>query len=349
MELGTDMKFKITSILSVIILTLFLFGCAENSKDAPALVPDSDAVSTDKETPVTQKAPEATSAPGKETEQSPVTDALTDAPPQIETVGEEIVWTPVTEVVEEVIFGEPDTTAPYSEQNDPPAPVTQESFTSRIPEQNGTAPVALMYHLILDEPYIKLESLFVRPSELRGHIEALLEKGYTFIFADEYDYYDGKTVIMSFDDGYIDNYTEAFPIIKKYNVKVTIFMISNYINCPEYLTEGMIREMASSGLVSFQSHTASHAYLTGLSEESLKWEFATSKSVIESLTGRPVKALCYPTGAHNATVERVASEYFDFAYTTSYSNTTAGYPVLELPRIRVSRGFSKEYFSYLIP
>ena len=337
-------------LIAVIIPMLLICGCAKdaNNESAPSDFTD---LSADTKTPVTEKAPEETSRSAKDTTHVSVTEEATDAPPMIETISEELVWTPVTEIVEELIFGEPDPEPEpiYVEPAPPQSAETEEQFKSYIPNKAGTAPVALMYHLILDEPYSKLESLFVRPSELRGHIEALLEKGYTFIFADEYDYYDGKTVIMSFDDGYIDNYTEAFPIIKDYNVKVTIFMISSYINGADYLSEAMIREMSESGLVSFQSHTATHSYLTSLSEDSLRWEFATSKSVIESLTGRPVKALCYPTGAHNAAVERVASDYFDFAYTTAYSNTTAGYPLLELPRIRVSRGFSKEYFSYLIP
>ncbi len=227
--------------------------------------------------------------------------------------------------------------------------ITEDDTTEQDPpETGGTAPLALMYHLILDEPYSALESLFVRPSELRGHIEALIEKGYTFIFADEYGMYDTKTVIMSFDDGYLDNYTEMFPIIKEYNVKVTVFMITDYINGGEYLSEDMIKEMSSSGLVSFQSHTASHPALTTLSEESLRNEFSTSNSVIEGLTGRPVKAICYPSGQYNDLTLSVASEYYSFGYTTVSTNSTAGYPYLELPRLRVNRGYSKEAFASLI-
>ncbi|MBQ7715680.1 MAG: polysaccharide deacetylase family protein [Clostridia bacterium] len=225
---------------------------------------------------------------------------------------------------------------------------TTDSEPAAPPTEGGIAPLALMYHLILDEPYSALESLFVRPSELRGHIEALLEKGYTFIFADEYGAYDTKTVIMSFDDGYLDNYTEMFPIIKEYNVKVTVFMISDYINGGEYLSEDMIKEMSASGLVSFQSHTASHPSLATLGADALRNEFSTSNSVIEALTGRPVKAICYPSGQYNDLTLSVASEYYSFGYTTFSTNSTAGYPYLELPRLRVNRGYSKDYFASLI-
>ena len=154
---------------------------------------------------------------------------------------------------------------------------------------------------------------------------------------------------MSFDDGYIDNYTEVFPIIKEYNVKITIFMISNYVGCPEYMTEDMLKEMSASGLVSIQSHTATHPDLTTQSEESLRAEFQNSKQAIEAITGRKVTALCYPAGAYNGLVTSVASDYFDFAYTTESRISTAGYPALELPRLRVNRGFSKDYFLSIIP
>lgn len=218
-----------------------------------------------------------------------------------------------------------------------------------MPEEGETAPVALMYHLILDEPYSSLESLFVRPSELRGHIEALLEKGYRFIFADEYGMYGEKTVIMSFDDGYADNYTEMFPIIKEYNVKVTVFMVAGYIGGGDFLSEDQIREMSESGLVSFQSHTYNHRSLKGLSEDELAFEFSESNRIIEGITGRPVRALCYPTGAYDENTIYVAKNYYDFAYTTVNRASTAGEDLLALPRLRVSRGRSKTSFSYMIP
>lgn len=218
-----------------------------------------------------------------------------------------------------------------------------------MPKEGENAPIALMYHLILDEPYSSLESLFVRPSELRGHIEVLLERGYRFIFADEYGMYGEKTVIMSFDDGYVDNYTEMFPIIKEYNVKVTVFMVAGYIGGGEFLSEAQIREMSESGLVSFQSHTYNHRSLKGLTEDELAFEFSESNRIIEGITGRLVRALCYPTGAYDENTLSVARNYYDFAYTTVNRVSTAGADPLALPRLRVSRGRSKTSFSYMIP
>lgn len=287
-----------------------------------------------------------------------VTETETEAETETETEPETEVETETSDglsegeiVIEEDIFGNyvpPETTSEEPEYTESTA-VPTVSYTPSYPTSNGIAPIAFMYHLILDEPYSSLESLFVRPSELEGQIQALTEAGYTFIFADEYDRYDKKTVIMSFDDGYLDNYTEMFPIIKKYNAKVTVFMISAYIGGADYLTKDMIREMSASGLVSFQSHTHRHINVTAADNETLRNEFETSKREIKDLTGREVKALCYPTGAYNQNAMAVASEYFDFAYTTVSAVSTAGYDLMSLPRFRVSRGLSKGYFASILP
>ncbi len=323
--MNTIRKIIIPSVLALLI-ALSLVSCGDTS--APSVDTVDDLVFTPIET---DGAPGTASDAAGQTEEPPA-------------AFESAVTSPVTD--------EDQVQPQDTEANEDTAPEATDgipAYVPAVPTGDGNAPLALMYHLVLDQPFSSLESLFVRPSELRGHIEALLEKGYTFIFADDYDYYSGKTVIMSFDDGYLDNYTEVFPIIKEYNVKITIFMISNYINGADYLSADMIKEMSSSGLVSFQSHTASHPDLTTLSADSLRYEFKTSNEAIESLTGRPVRALCYPTGANNAFVQSVASEYYDFAYTTVSTTSTAGYGALELPRLRVNRGFSKDYFLSIIP
>ena len=302
----------LAALLALIFVITAVASCAESKKDAPETVDDRKLVFT----PVTET---------EETEQESATDE--------------------TEPEEAPADALPDDTGASedTDENDTPAYAPQDA-----PQDGSIAPLALMYHLVLDEPFSNLVDLFVRPSELRGHIEALLEAGYTFIFADEYAYSDRKTVIMSFDDGYLDNYTEMFPIIKEYNVKVTVFMISGYIGCDEYLTSEMMEEMSSSGLVSFQSHTESHPNLASLGEAELRYQFESSNKTIESITGRPVTALCYPTGAYNGLTTAVASDYYKFAYTTVSTVSTAGYPPLELPRMRVNRGWDKAYFATLI-
>ena len=68
-----------------------------------------------------------------------------------------------------------------------------------------------------------------------------------------------KSILLTFDDGYRNNYTNAYPILKKYNKKATIFLNTAYVGIDDdYLTWDQILEMYSSGLVDFQLHSHSH-------------------------------------------------------------------------------------------
>ena len=100
---------------------------------------------------------------------------------------------------------------------------------------------------------------------------------------------ESKTIALTFDDGYEDNYHIVFPIIQKYGVPITIFLTAEKIgsrwDTPAGALRGLewkqIREMAKSGLVTFGSHGISHVNLTGLSGPALLREIAGSKTQIE--------------------------------------------------------------------
>ena len=87
-------------------------------------------------------------------------------------------------------------------------------------------PTVLMYHCVHEEPYTENTALFVRPSELEKQLQLLSEMDIDCLFADEFAPVDKNSVILTFDDGYEDNYTYMFPLIKKYNIKVTVYMIA---------------------------------------------------------------------------------------------------------------------------
>jgi len=208
-----------------------------------------------------------------------------------------------------------------------------------IPEKGTYTPAVFMYHLILDEPYSPYENLFVRPSEFEGQVKILNSLGYSYEFAENYGTKEYPTAILTFDDGYEDNYTEMFPILKKYNAKATVFLATSLIGTEHYLTESQIKEMSDSGLVSFQSHTVNHSDLTYLNEAYIRSEMENSISIIEGLTGKKVNSFAYPAGKYNALAVSVVGEYVSFAYTTaSPYNDSSDNPLL-IPRHRIPRGY----------
>lgn len=112
----------------------------------------------------------------------------------------------------------------------------------------------IMYHNISDDKGVS-------PEEFEKHLE-LIQKNYSFKF-EEIESLDNKlpknSILLTFDDGYADNYHNAFPLLKKYNIKATIFLNTAYINRKNfYMNWKQIKEMYESGLVDFQLHTHSH-------------------------------------------------------------------------------------------
>lgn len=215
-------------------------------------------------------------------------------------------------------------------------------------DQERFMPKVLMYHLIEDQPFTDYASLFVRPSDLDQQLGLLTQRGYRFLFAEDYDKTSTPSVALTFDDGYVDNYTEMYPILKKYNAKATIFLISDQIDKPGYLSRAQIKEMSGSGLVSFQSHTKTHRDLTTLSEADARTEFRYSKYIISQITGKPVTVLSYPQGQYTDTLTKIVREYFKKAYSTLPRKIPRGEEMFAISRESIVRDCTMDQFQQLL-
>ena len=189
---------------------------------------------------------------------------------------------------------------------------------SSVPEDYDV-PV-LMYHAVSDEVW-GIRELFVKPENMEKQIVWLLDNGYTPIFFEDLASLDGieKPVILTFDDGYDDNYLYLYSILKKYNVKATIFIITDAVGKKNKLTEEQILEMNQSGLVSFQSHTQSHPDLDLVSPEQQERELTASKNYLARLLKKESFVLCYPTGRYNSSVLKFTKDHYSFAVTMNDS------------------------------
>ena len=184
-------------------------------------------------------------------------------------------------------------------------------YPTTMPE--GKRLPILMYHAVGDEPW-GIASLFVRPDDLEEQLIYLKENGYTTITFEDVGRLDEieKPVMLTFDDGYDDNYTQLLPLLKKHNAKATVFVITGEIGKPYYLTEEQIQEMSASGHISIQSHTVTHPFLSDLNEEQLEDELLGSKKTLARLTGKEPFVICYPTGKSSALSREVCARYYKF-------------------------------------
>ncbi len=167
----------------------------------------------------------------------------------------------------------------------------------------------LMYHYIehvQDKRDTKRTSLNTPPEVLDREIKTMVDAHYDFITASDLaDILDGikpppaKPVMLTFDDGYRDFYTDAFPILKKYNVKSVNYVISGFLNRPNNLTDSQLQEIAKSGLVEIGAHTINHLALAGLSVDRARKEIEDSRIQLEQKLGISITAFAYPYGSFN--------------------------------------------------
>lgn len=217
------------------------------------------------------------------------------------------------------------------------------------PGDGDIVPSVLMYHLILEEPYNDSAGLFVRPADFASQLDMINNSGCKYLFADDYRLTDTPSVVLTFDDGYEDNYTEMFPILRGHSALATVFLITDLIGTDGYLSEEQIREMAQSGSVRFGCHTASHPNLSRLTPEEARTQFERSVSEIERITGQAVASMAYPAGKYNDETIAVASEFFIFAYTTASPDGNAPDNPLLIPRHRVPRDIGERGYSAFLP
>ena len=224
---------------------------------------------------------------------------------------------------------------------------TAAAWPGEVPE--GYDVPTLMYHAVSNDTW-GITSLFVKPEILEQQLQYLTENGYDPIFfedlyhLEEYD----KPVLLTFDDGYADNYTELFPLLQKYNVKATVFIITDLMNTDKYLTTEQIQEMAASGLVSIQSHTASHPNLDTLSLEDQLEELERSKLEVTRLCLREPYVICYPTGRYNDDTLEAAPDYYFFGLKMNGGMYHTSDDPFLINRSFVSRNTTLEAFKALL-
>ncbi|MDO8576852.1 MAG: polysaccharide deacetylase family protein [Candidatus Daviesbacteria bacterium] len=215
----------------------------------------------------------------------------------------------------------------------------------------------LTYHYVANNPNPKdkaRDSLSVPPDKFEAQMDYLAKNGYTPITLDTlYGIFNGKTsvagkpIVLTFDDGYIDFYTIAFPILRRFNFHAVSFIPTGLVGGGYYMNWNQIKEIASSGLVTFEGHTVNHVNLPSLSYAAVLKELTDSKNILQANTGYPVNFVAYPNGSTNGSVQAAARQAGYVGGVGTWYGQAWG-TSLNMPRIKVSGFWSlKEFASRL--
>jgi peptidoglycan/xylan/chitin deacetylase (PgdA/CDA1 family) len=238
--------------------------------------------------------------------------------------------------------------------------------------------IILLYHQITPKINEKNVKMAVSPELFARQMAYVAKKHYPVISLNDFFVYQAKNIpfssrhiILTFDDGFKDNYLYALPILKKYNFKATIFLSTDFIGSAAryspkldswtmekekaedsfclFLSWNEIKDMARQG-IDFGSHTCSHPYLTRIPSLEAEQEIKKSKKIIENNLGQKIKFFSYPFGEFNKKIEGMVKR-------AGFSGACTAYPgginnILSNPyslvRHGISGNVSNKYFDFVL-
>ena len=213
---------------------------------------------------------------------------------------------------------------------------------------------------------VKPGSMNLTPKTLEEHLTWLKANGFTVIPLQEaVEYLQGsrtslppKAVVISADDGWQSVYTYLYPIIKKFNVPVTLFIYPQTISSGKNaMTWEELKELQQTGLFDVQGHTFSHPnYKQEKKHRSpeqfdkfMQHELADSKKILEEKMGHPIRFLAWPFGIYTPELEAVAARAgYEMAFTIDARSANRNYRPMAQPRFMIIQSQSMKAFATIV-
>ena len=218
-------------------------------------------------------------------------------------------------------------------------------------------PVLMYHHVSEPDPTADAirRDLSVSPEDFEAQLRYLVERGFHPVTLESLVTYlqlghslPPKPVILTFDDGFKDQYTNAYPLLKKYGFVATFFVITRFADegRPEYLSWSEIELLHADGM-EIGSHSYTHPSLCGKSFEYVVWQVLGSKEAIEARTQEPVRFFSYPSGQYDQlTVDVLRSAGYWGAVTVEAGSTQTSERSFEFKRIRVRGSYDVGDFDH---
>jgi len=172
--------------------------------------------------------------------------------------------------------------------------------------------IALLYHHIGSSlkdniHYVAPEDFGIQMAYLFHHKYKIISENELIEFVKKRTPLPLRSVLLTFDDGYEDNYSQVLPVLEKFGFKAMIFISPNLINKKGYLTYKMIKE-TNKKCFFYGTHTFTHAHLPNLSRNEAKREILESKTILEEKLNSKINFFAYPYGAYNQMIRELVKE-----------------------------------------
>lgn len=173
----------------------------------------------------------------------------------------------------------------------------------------------LMYHYIkIPQATTTLPGLYLEPDIFENQLQEIKKNKYNVVLISavaaslrQEEILPKCAIALTFDDGYEDFYSIAYPLLKKYGLPGTLYIIINRLDTPGYVTRAQVKEMAESGLVEIGSHTFNHPDLRLKKSKDAVFEIKNSRLELEKISGQKILTFAYPYGYYNAEDVSIAS------------------------------------------
>jgi len=215
----------------------------------------------------------------------------------------------------------------------------------------------MYHHVAVPPPHADAirRDLSVSPADFEAQLRYLIENGYQPVTLSDLMIHlrlgqplPDKPVIVTFDDGFKDQYTNAYPLLKRYGFVATFFIITCFVDegRDEYMSWADVELLHADGM-EIGSHSYTHPTLSGKSFEYIVWQTLGSKEAIEARTHEPVRFFSYPSGQHDQRViDVLRSAGYWGAVTVEAGSLQSSQHPFELRRIRVRGRYELRDFDY---
>lgn len=216
----------------------------------------------------------------------------------------------------------------------------------------------LMYHYVeyVRDPRDTIrQTMDILPPVFENQIVTLKNDGYTFLTPSDINLIlankrplPKKPIILSFDDGYEDFYTDVMPILQKHKVRAVAYIITQFLDTPNYMESDQLREVKKTGLIEIACHTQHHPALKTSTVKQATAEIVGCRKDLASEFGIKTISFAYPYGSYDTFLFPILKKAgFQNAVTTEPGTDVSNANIYAIPRLRPGRRIGEELTSYI--